>query len=129
VFLQLQLRQDLITIDSGEHAGDPVPAIRLGLADGITFPRVLSIEAVGEIVACPGGEFPVATRVAAASAGAGRRPDRMNPITPSRRHGGSSPFPRAARSSTPEAPNAISMALGVRVPDRTKAVAICVTAR
>jgi len=30
---------------------------RLGLAEGVTFPRVLGIEATGEVVDCPGGEF------------------------------------------------------------------------
>ncbi len=28
---------------------------RLGLAEGVTFPRVPGIEAVGEVVNCPGG--------------------------------------------------------------------------
>ena len=28
---------------------------RLGLADGVTFPRVLGIEAVGTVASCPGG--------------------------------------------------------------------------
>lgn len=30
---------------------------RLGLAEGVTFPRVLGIEATGVVRACPGGEF------------------------------------------------------------------------
>ncbi|HJP77901.1 MAG TPA: zinc-binding alcohol dehydrogenase family protein [Pseudonocardiaceae bacterium] len=30
---------------------------RLGLAEGVTFPRVLGIEATGVVEACPGGEF------------------------------------------------------------------------
>ena len=30
---------------------------RLGLAEGVTFPRVLGIEATGVVAACPGGEF------------------------------------------------------------------------
>lgn len=30
---------------------------RLGLAEGMTFPRVLGIEATGVVAACPGGEF------------------------------------------------------------------------
>jgi len=37
---------------------------RLGLSEGVTFPRVLGIEAVGEIVAALGGEFPVGQKVA-----------------------------------------------------------------
>jgi NADPH2:quinone reductase len=30
---------------------------RLGLGEGVTFPRVLGIEATGVVAACPGGEF------------------------------------------------------------------------
>jgi len=30
---------------------------RLGLAEGVTFPRVLGIEATGVVAQCPGGEF------------------------------------------------------------------------
>lgn len=30
---------------------------RLGLADGVVFPRVLGIEATGVVAACPSGEF------------------------------------------------------------------------
>jgi NADPH:quinone reductase-like Zn-dependent oxidoreductase len=45
---------------------------RLGLSEGVTFPRVLGIEAVGEIVAAPGGEFPVGQKVAAVLGGMGR---------------------------------------------------------
>ena len=33
---------------------------RLGLAQGVTFPRVLGIEATGVVVAAPGGEFEAA---------------------------------------------------------------------
>jgi NADPH:quinone reductase len=29
---------------------------RAGLADGVTFPRVPGIEAVGEVAQCPGGK-------------------------------------------------------------------------
>jgi NADPH:quinone reductase len=32
---------------------------RLGLGVGVTFPRVLGIEAVGTVAACPSGEFPL----------------------------------------------------------------------
>ena len=32
---------------------------RQGLASGVTFPRVLGIEAAGVVAYCPGGEFPV----------------------------------------------------------------------
>jgi hypothetical protein len=31
----------------------------LGLARGLTFPRVLGIEAASTVAACPGGQFPV----------------------------------------------------------------------
>ena len=37
---------------------------RLGLAQGVTFPRVLGIEAAGVVAQCPGGEFPVGHQVA-----------------------------------------------------------------
>lgn len=46
--------------------------MRLGLAEGVTFPRVPGIEAVGEIVAAPGREFPIGTKVAAILGGMGR---------------------------------------------------------
>jgi NADPH:quinone reductase-like Zn-dependent oxidoreductase len=36
---------------------------RQGLASGVTFPRVLSIEAAGVVAKCPGGEFPVGQQV------------------------------------------------------------------
>jgi NADPH2:quinone reductase len=45
---------------------------RLGLAEGVTFPRVLGIEATGIAAACPGGEFPVGAQVAAMMGGMGR---------------------------------------------------------
>lgn len=45
---------------------------RLGLAQGVTFPRVLGIEATGVIVACPGGELEVGQQVAALMGGMGR---------------------------------------------------------
>ena len=31
--------------------------LRLGLSEGVTFPRVPGIEAVGVVAECPGGEF------------------------------------------------------------------------
>jgi NADPH:quinone reductase-like Zn-dependent oxidoreductase len=46
--------------------------MRLGLSDGVTFPRVMGIEAVGEIVDAPGGEFVVGQQVAAILGGMGR---------------------------------------------------------
>jgi NADPH:quinone reductase-like Zn-dependent oxidoreductase len=45
---------------------------RLGLAEGVTFPRVLGIEATGVVAAAPGGEFPVGQQVAALMGGMGR---------------------------------------------------------
>ena len=48
---------------------------RLGLAVGVTFPRVLGIEATGEVVGCPGGEFVVGQQVVAMMGGMGRTYD------------------------------------------------------
>jgi NADPH2:quinone reductase len=45
---------------------------RLGLADGVTFPRVLGIEAAGVVVSAPGGEFEPGQRAAAMMGGMGR---------------------------------------------------------
>ncbi len=45
---------------------------RLGLADGVTFPRVLGIEATGTVAACPGGEYATGEQVAALMGGMGR---------------------------------------------------------
>ena len=45
---------------------------RLGLAEGVTFPRVLGIEAAGIVADCPGGEFTVGQQVAAMMGGMGR---------------------------------------------------------
>lgn len=45
---------------------------RLGLAEGVTFPRVLGIEATGEVAQCPGGEFAPGQQVAAMMGGMGR---------------------------------------------------------
>ncbi|WP_242652924.1 zinc-binding alcohol dehydrogenase family protein [Intrasporangium flavum] len=45
---------------------------RLGLAEGVTFPRVPGIEATGEVVACPGGEFALGQQVVAMMGGMGR---------------------------------------------------------
>ena len=44
---------------------------RLGLAEGVTFPRVLGIEATGIVAAAPGGEFPVGQQVATMMGGMG----------------------------------------------------------
>jgi len=38
---------------------------RLGLAQGVTFPRVPGIEAAGVVAACPGGELEVGAQVSA----------------------------------------------------------------
>src|SRR5437660_4673101 len=45
---------------------------RLGLAQGVTFPRVLGIEAAGVVAQCPGVEFPVGQQVVAMMGGMGR---------------------------------------------------------
>ncbi len=45
---------------------------RLGLAEGVAFPRVLGIEATGVVAACPGGEFEVGEQVVAMMDGMGR---------------------------------------------------------
>src|SRR3954463_10585661 len=45
---------------------------RLGLAEGVTFPRVLGIEATGVVTAAPGGEFAPGQQVAALMGGMGR---------------------------------------------------------
>jgi NADPH:quinone reductase len=45
---------------------------RLGLAEGVTFPRVLGIEATGVVAACPGAEFAVGQQVVAMMGGMGR---------------------------------------------------------
>ena len=46
--------------------------MRLGLAQGATFPRVPGIEAVGVVEQCPGGEFTPGQQVAALMGGMGR---------------------------------------------------------
>ena len=45
---------------------------RQGHSPGVHFPRVLGIEAVGAVAACPGGEFAVGATVATAMGGLGR---------------------------------------------------------
>jgi NADPH:quinone reductase len=45
---------------------------RLGLAEGVEFPRILGIEATGTVAACPGGEFQVGQQVATMMGGMGR---------------------------------------------------------
>ena len=45
---------------------------RLGLAQGVTFPRVLGIEATGVVADCPSGEFAVGQQVVAMMGGMGR---------------------------------------------------------
>ncbi len=48
---------------------------RQGLSPGVTFPRILGIEAVGIVEAAPGGEFPPGGVVATAMGGMGRQFD------------------------------------------------------
>src|SRR3954452_4741643 len=45
---------------------------RQGLASGVTFPRVLGIEATGVVAQCPGGEFAVGQQVVTMMGGMGR---------------------------------------------------------
>src|SRR3954454_490686 len=45
---------------------------RQGLASGVTFPRVLGIEAVGVVAQCPGGELAVGQQVVTMMGGMGR---------------------------------------------------------
>src|SRR5437660_7406364 len=45
---------------------------RQGLASGVTFPRVLGIEAAGVVAQCPGGEFKVGQQVVTMMGGMGR---------------------------------------------------------
>ncbi|WP_243405299.1 zinc-binding dehydrogenase [Solimicrobium silvestre] len=45
---------------------------RLGLSQGVTFPRVLGIEAVGVVDACPDGSVPLGQQVATMLGGMGR---------------------------------------------------------
>src|SRR3989441_12997551 len=45
---------------------------RQGVASGVTFPRVLGIEAAGVVAQCPGGEFPVGQQVVTMMGGMGR---------------------------------------------------------
>ena len=45
---------------------------RLGLAEGVTFPRVPGIEVAGVVTAAPGGEFTPGQQVAALMGGMGR---------------------------------------------------------
>src|SRR5712692_3950897 len=45
---------------------------RHGLSSGVTFPRVLGIEATGVVAQCPGAEFPVGQQVVTMMGGMGR---------------------------------------------------------
>jgi NADPH:quinone reductase len=46
--------------------------LRLGIAEGVSFPRVPGIEAVGTVAACPAGEFESEAQVATLMGGMGR---------------------------------------------------------
>jgi NADPH2:quinone reductase len=64
---------------------------RLGLSEGVTFPRVLGIEAVGVVAAAPGGEFEEGQQVATMLGGMGRtfdgvRRHRFDHVWVARRH-------------------------------------------
>lgn len=45
---------------------------RLGLSQGVVFPRVLGIECAGTVAKCPGGEFPEGQKIVAMMGGMGR---------------------------------------------------------
>src|SRR5438445_13661764 len=51
---------------------------RQGLASGVTFPRVLGIEAAGVVAQCPGGELTAGQQVATMMGGMGRTFDGGN---------------------------------------------------
>jgi NADPH2:quinone reductase len=55
---------------------------RLRLAVGVTFPRVLGIEATGTVAACPGGEFRVGQQVATMMGGRAISSTAATPNTP-----------------------------------------------
>lgn len=46
--------------------------LRLGLSEGVTFPRIPGVEAVGVVAECPGGEFSKGQQVATLMGGMGR---------------------------------------------------------
>jgi NADPH:quinone reductase-like Zn-dependent oxidoreductase len=46
--------------------------MRLGLSEGVTFPRIPGVEAVGVVAECPGGEFSAGQQVATLMGGMGR---------------------------------------------------------
>src|SRR2546430_2557103 len=73
---------------------------RLGLAQGVTFPRVLGIEATGVVAAAPGGEFEEGHQVAATTATSRPRRERSFPTASMPRSSWSAP----TRSPTPCAP-------------------------
>jgi hypothetical protein len=49
--------------------------MRTGLAEGVSFPRVLGIEAAGIVASAPGGEFAEGQQVCATMGGMGRQFD------------------------------------------------------
>jgi NADPH:quinone reductase len=55
-------RPGQVSIKVAAFGLNPELHTRLGLAQGVTFPRVLGIEATGTVAACPGGQFPVSQR-------------------------------------------------------------------
>src|SRR5713101_2617791 len=85
---------------------------RLGLAAGVTFPRVLGIEATGVVAAAPGGEFEEGEQVAAMMGGMGRSFDggyaeftsvpatQVSRFAPSSTGRRSARFPRCCRPPT-----------------------------
>jgi hypothetical protein len=92
---------------------------RLGLAKGVTFPRVLGIAATGVVAACPGGELAPGSKVAALMGGMGRTFDggyaeytrvpvrQTVPFTSDLSIGPrSGPYPRCSRPRTVRSPSA-----------------------
>src|SRR5437867_11874981 len=82
---------------------------RLGLARGVTFPRVPGIEATGVVAAAPGGEFEEGQQVATMMGGMGRTFD-----------GGYAEFHHCARQ-----PGDRARACGLRTLGRPRNRAIC----
>lgn len=90
---------------------------RLGLAQGMSFPRILGIEATGIVAACPGGELEVGQQVVAMMGGMCRQFDGgyaeytcvpVRQVIPSRarcRGRPSAPSPRCCRPPTARSPS------------------------
>ena len=65
-----------VLIEVRRRGAEPLRAhTRLGMAEGMVWPRVLGLEAAGVVVDCPGGEFEVGAQVVAMMGGMGRQFD------------------------------------------------------